>query len=323
MKSLLAKYWFFFGMAAMVAAAFAMPDVGAFIKRWNILNVGIFCSFLATGLTLETRRIGAEARNVRAILTGLASCFVLFPAVARLLGWVWFGQDIQLLVGICILATAPATMASGTILTAVAGGNVPLSLMFNVTTHFAAIFLIPLLLKVLLGGDTGVSLPVLAVMQKLSLLVLLPVLLGQILRPWVKDRVVRCRKGFSIFGQCVVLLIILNAVASSVEETSSMGWGVVNIFGYVIVLHVLVLGMNWGLGRAVRLNGPSTSALVLHISQKSLGLSFIVWDGFFSEYRTGFLFMIAYHIVQLIMDTYVAHGIASRTAPAQVEAKAE
>jgi solute carrier family 10 (sodium/bile acid cotransporter), member 7 len=80
--SYLKTYWFFAGLAVVVAIAFAFPDVGVFLKTHNILTVVIFLGFLTTGLSLETSRIGEQVRNLRVLTAALASSLVVFPAIA-------------------------------------------------------------------------------------------------------------------------------------------------------------------------------------------------------------------------------------------------
>ena len=112
----------------------------------------------------------------------------------------------------------------------------------------------------------------------------------------------------------MVLLIVLNAVSTSTGKLAELGAGILGILAFAVGLHVVFAAMNYGISRLLRFDAPSTAAFVLHVSQKSLGLSFIVWSGFFAEFRMGMIFSIAYHAVQLILDTYLAHWFAGRTA---------
>ena len=49
------------------------------------------------------------------------------------------------------------------------------------------------------------------------------------------------------------------------------------------------------------------AAFTIHVSQKTLTVSFVVWSGYFSSYALGLVPVIFYHLVQLIVDTFVAH----------------
>lgn len=305
---LIKKYWFFIGIAAMVAAAFAAPSAGDFFHEHNILSIGIFLAFLATGLTLETSSLAAQLKQVKVLAAALTSSLVLIPIIAYYGALQLFPDWPEFAVGALIIGTAPVTVASGTVMTAIAGGNVPLSLFICVLCNFASIITIPIMLKLILHfGEGGVKLPVVKMFFSLTLKVVLPIVIGQVLRIWVKDLIKKLGKPFSIFNQCIVLLIIFNAVSSSTGKIIQAGSVLVYVFGFMIFLHILILMMNMGISRMLKLDLPSTAAFTIHTSQKTLTISYLVWAGFFATaFPMALIPGIAYHLTQMIMDSFVA-----------------
>ena len=164
------------------------------------------------------------------------------------------------------------------------------------------------MLDALVGiGSARVDLPVLQMLAGLAVKVLLPTVIGQLLRPLLKDMIAPFGKAFSIFNQCLVLMIILNAVSSSTGRIIQAGAAIVGIFIFMIVLHVFILIMNFGIARLIGLDRPSTAAFTIHTSQKTLTVSFLVWSGYFAKmFPMALIPAIAYHITQMIMDTFVA-----------------
>ncbi len=152
----------------------------------------------------------------------------------------------------------------------------------------------------------------------LALTVLVPTILGQLVRPLVKGKLAPRRKAFSIFQQCVVLLIIFNAVASSTDRILQAGTAVILVLVFMIFLHSLVLAMNYALSRLIGLDRPSTTAFTIHASQKTLTVSYLVWAGYFAtQYPMALIPGIGYHLTQTIMDSIVAERFrvaAERTA---------
>ena len=181
MKNHLKKYWFFIGLALIILCAFKFPQAGAKIKEWNLLKIAIFIAFLITGLTLETKTIISEIKNFKGLTTALLSTFVLFPVITFLLTKLFFRDNPDFVIGAYILAVAPVTVASGTVMTAVAKGNIPLSLFICVAANFLAIFTIPLSLNLLIQFEQQIDLPILAMIKSLALIVLLPIVIGQLL----------------------------------------------------------------------------------------------------------------------------------------------
>lgn len=301
----LKKNWFFVGIVVMIILAFLLPDLGRWVREFSILNVGIFLAFFVTGLTLETSSIGSHLRQFKAPVAGMISSLLLLPLLAWLLARMVLSPEF--IIGVCIIATAPVTVASGTVMTAIGRGNVPLSLFICVLGNFLAIFTIPVSLSYLVSIGSHIDLPVFKMLSGLLLTVLLPTLLGQLVRPLVKEKLPPCKKFFSLFQQCVVLLIIFNAVASSTDRILQAGSTIILVLAFMVVLHSLVLAMNYGISKGIGLDRASTVAFTIHASQKTLTVSYLVWAGYFAvQYPMALIPGIGYHLTQMIMDTVVA-----------------
>ena len=309
LKSTFIKNWFFVGIAVMVLTAFYIPGVGLFLKAYKVLNIVIFLGFLTTGLTLDTSSILEQLKNVRVLLAALISSLFLFPVIAYFLAGFFFKAPPDVAVGALIIGIAPATIASGTVMTAMALGNIPLSLFICVLTNFTSLLTIPFLLSQLLQyTGTNVDLPVTNMMISLAMKVLLPTLIGQVLRPHMASFITPYKKQISIFNQGIVLMIVLNAVSSAADRLLESDITIVWIFVFMFGLHVLILAINFGLSRIIRLDLPSTAAFTIHTSQKTLTISYIVWaEHFYQSHPMALIPPIVYHLTQSIVDTWVAH----------------
>jgi sodium/bile acid cotransporter 7 len=305
MKVFLKKNWFFVGILVVVLMAFRLPDLGQWVREYGILRIGIFLAFFITGLTLETSSIGTQLQQIRAPAAAMVSSLVVIP----LLAWILAGLLLpaEFMIGVCIIATAPVTVAAGTVMTDLGRGNVPLSLFICVLGNALAILTIPVSLNVLLSFGGHIELPVLKMLSSLALTVLVPTVLGQILRPLVRRWLAPYRKAFSMFQQSIVLLIIFNAMASSAGRILQAGSSVVAVLLFMVFLHSLVLAMNYHISRFMKLDRPSTTAFTIHVSQKTLTVSYLVWAGYFaSQYPMALIPGIGYHLTQTILDSIVA-----------------
>ncbi len=312
----LKKQWFFVGIAVMVLIAFGLPSVGLFIREYKILNIGIFLAFFITGLTLETSSLVDQLKNGKVLVAAAVSSLFIFPGLAYFLAQLAFGSWPDFSIGALIIGAAPVTVASGTVMTAIALGNVPLSLFICVLCNFLSILTIPIVLNLFLQfGDTVIDLPVVQMLTGLTIKVLIPTLIGQVLRPKLKEIIAPYGKAFSIFNQSLVLLIILNAVSSSAGKILEVGPVLALVFLFMIGLHILILSMNYGISRLLKLDSPSTSAFTIHASQKTLTVSYLVWAGYFAvTYPMALIPAICYHLTQMIMDTVVAHRFRRKAA---------
>jgi sodium/bile acid cotransporter 7 len=317
---MLKKYWFFIGIAFVICIAFFLPDVGQFVRTYKILSIGIFFAFLLTGLSLETSSIFAQLRNIKVLLAALISSLIFFPVLAYYLGQYFFASWPDFSIGTLIIGVAPVTIASGTVMTAIALGNVPLSLFICMIGNFCSIITIPFMVSLILQlSDISIQLPVLKILMGLTLKVLVPTLIGQFLRPWLKDKIMPFRQTISIFNQCIVLLIILNAVSSSVDRILQAGTILFLVFLFMIGLHVFIIIVNKTIAGLIRLDLPSTAAFTIHTSQKTLTISYLIWAGYFAaEYPMALIPGIAYHLTQMIMDTFVARWFRTKAESTMV-----
>lgn len=305
MLNFLKKNWFFAGIFIVIFIAFSMPKIGQVVRDYSILNIGIFFAFFITGLSLETSGIGNQIRNYKALIAAMLSSLLFFPIITKLSADIALPQEFM--IGACIIATAPVTVASGVVMTAIGRGNVPLALFICVLGNLLAIFTIPLSLNLLLQFENNIELPVLKMLTGLLITVLIPTVCGQLVRPFVKNKVLSLKKPFSIFQQCIVLLIIFNAVASSTDRIINAGTTIIFVAIFMVLLHSVILIMNFIISKIIRLDLPSTTAFTIQVSQKTLTVSYLVWAGYFSaHYPLAMVPGILYHLTQMIMDTFVA-----------------
>ncbi|CAD6270457.1 unnamed protein product [Miscanthus lutarioriparius] len=130
---------------------------------------------LAMGLTLQLRDFDALLRDrPLAILFGCAAQYTIMPAFGAIVSHA-LGLPPLLSAGLILLGCCPGGTASN-VVTLVAQGDVPLSIVMTVCSTLAAVFLTPLLTKILAGA----YIPVDAVKLSLSTLqvVVAPILLG-------------------------------------------------------------------------------------------------------------------------------------------------
>ena len=306
----------------MVCIALYLPFVGLFVKTYKILSFGIFISFLLTGLTIETTHILKELQNIKVHGAALFSSLIFFPVIFYYFAHFFFSTYPDFVLGALIIGVAPVTVASGTVMTSIALGNIPLSLFICVLGNLFSIITIPFMVNLILQfGEISIRLPVAKMLFELSFTVLIPVLIGQALRIKLKDKIVSVRDGISIFNQSIVLLIILNAVSSSIDGIFHAGSILLLIFLLMICLHLLMISTNRIIAWLLRLDLPSTAAFTIHTSQKTLTVSYLVWAGYFAaKFPMAFIPAIAYHLTQMFMDTFVAHWFRRKSETAKLMA---
>lgn len=307
MSGFLKKHWFFVGIAVMVALAFMVPALGMFVREYKILKIGIFLAFLVTGMTLDTSDVIEQLKNFKVLVAAVFSSLFFFPFVTYFAANAVFTSQPDFVIGALIIATAPVTIASGTVMTGMAKGNISLSLFICVLCNVMAIFSIPPLLSIFVSVTEPIELPVWSMMLNLVLTILVPTIIGQLLQPKVQRIIKAHKKKISIFNQSVVLLIIFNAVAGSTTKLVDAGGSIIYAFLFMIVLHNAFLFFNYRLAKFINLDRPSISAFTIHTSQKTLTVSYLVWAGYLADsFPMALIPCIAYHLTQSICDTILA-----------------
>lgn len=130
---------------------------------------------LTMGLTLELKDLfNLFMQRPLSILFGCVAQYTIMPASAALIGK-FFGLSPSLLVGLILLGCCPGGTASN-VVTLIAQGDVPLSIVMTVCTTLGAIIFTPFLTKILAGA----YIPVNVAQLSLSTLqvVVAPILLG-------------------------------------------------------------------------------------------------------------------------------------------------
>jgi len=319
----LTQEWFLLGMLLAVLLASLFPDFGASggaMHGETVVNVGIALVFFlhGVGLPLESLKRGLLSWRVHLVVQGLT--YILFPLLYLLLNAV-FGRLLptDLVIGFCYLCALPSTISSSVAMTALGRGDVPVAI-FNATlSSLLGIVLTPLLISVLVNTEThGLSL--LDTMINIAQLLLLPILAGQLLRPFVGHWFARIKRYTNSLDKLVILLLVYAAFCNSVKSGlwQQHGAGLIGVtfIGTALILGV-VLVLSRALARGLGFRREDEIAIVFCGSKKTLA-SGIPMAALIFGANPGLgmivLPIMLYHQLQLFVCSVLAHRYA-RLAP--------
>jgi len=241
----MAKDWFLVGMIGAVILATLFPWVGktgGAIRADKLADWGVFAVFLLHGLGLSTERMWAGMSRWKLHLTVQLLTFVYFPLLWLALKAL-FGNMIPeaLLLGFYYLCALPSTISSSVAMTGVGKGNVP-GAIFNATlSSLLGVFLTPLLISFVTGAS-GQGVPLGQAILKISMLLLLPFLIGQTLRPFIGRWFDRHKKTINPFDKCVILLLVFSSFCDSVASGLWTNYGV-GMLALTFLGAALILGL--------------------------------------------------------------------------------
>lgn len=309
--------WFLTGMLLAIVLAWALPAPGAkggVLQPELLVKGGIALIFFLHGLLLSFGALKDGVARWPCHLIIQAATFLLFPLIGLvLLKANLFNGDLAL--GVFYLCALPSTVSSSVAMTAAARGNVPIAV-FNATlSSLLGIALTPLWISLVMQG-ASVPLDVGSVVLDLMKLLLLPLLLGQLLRPWLGAFAKRNKRWVSIVDRVTILLLVYTAFCDSFVANVWSAHAPATLFGIGLlsaVLLALVLFVLIMLCRALKSPHDERAAIVFCGTKKSLATGVPMAQLMFAGHPGLSLILlpiIIYHALQLI----VCAAIASRWA---------
>lgn len=318
-------------LAAMLLAtvtALVYPPLGAsggWLHLEHVTNFGVAIVFLLSGAGLSRANLKAGAANWRLHLFVQSFTFIVFPLLG-LLAALGLGRWLppELLLGFFYLCALPSTVSSSIAMTSMARGNVA-GAIFNATlSSLIGMVLTPLYISLWLHAAKQGT-PLLDQFIKIGEQLLLPFLLGQLLRPWLADWIARHKHITSKVDRGVILLIVFNSFcdASAAQVWTRNGVAPLLItMALTGLLLALVLKLTHLVARRFAFNTEDEIAAVFCGSKKSLASGAPMAALIFAGSAGGTLGLIMlpimlYHQLQLIVCSVIAKRYAQRPALVQ------
>ncbi|EKO3518442.1 bile acid:sodium symporter [Vibrio fluvialis] len=318
----LKKEWFLVGMVVAIALATVTSELGrsgGVIHLDQLTGVGIAIVFFLHGLGLSPQAIKAGLTNWRLHVYIQMATFVVYPIL-----WVIFGEAFlaympsALAFGFCYLLVLPSTISSSVAMTSVGKGNVPGAIFNASLSSILGVFITPLLIQLFMGFE-GVQLDLLDSVISISKLLLLPMIAGQIMRPYLVAWVDRHKAVVNKVDKYVILLIVYNAFCDSVVNgiwsEFSVGLLATSIIICTVILLVMVHLIQWG-ARRTKFTLPDEVAAVFCGTKKTLAAGIPMAKVIFgADPSLGMILLpiMLYHPIQIFYCAVLANRYARQS----------
>lgn len=331
----LARHWFLIGIVAAPAAGILLPGAASVVNPGGVTTtVIIVVLFAIIGLTLPAERIKAGGRNIRFHLSAQLLIFVVGPLVFLAASRLFLGYfDGMLAVGFVALGVLPTTVTSCVVFTQAAGGNTVAAVFNAGLANVMGVLLSPALLSLLLGifptaggggGAAGLSgADILATYRSLGLQMILPILAGQILRLFLRDRIAKAKKALSTTANAGILVIVFLTVSASAADPDfiSRPAQLPLPFLALAVIHLGMLALTLVVGRLTRMPREDRIALAFVGPQKTLALGAPLLTTYFAGspelLGVAILPILFYHPFQLFTAGLLRGTLFSASADAE------
>ncbi|MDA3500774.1 bile acid:sodium symporter [Acinetobacter junii] len=218
MLKLLALDRFTILLVLMVLLATLLPISGQLAYYFNILTtVAIAVLFFLHGAKLSREAVIEGMLHWRMHALVFIFTFLIFPLIGLLSRPVLepvFGQ--QLYWGFLFMCFLPSTVQSSIAFTSMAKGNVAGAVCSASFSNIIGMFITPILVSYFILGQSQHDFDPTKSIVQITLLLLVPFILGQLLRPFIFPQMRKFPSVVKVFDQGSILMVVYGAFSSAV-----------------------------------------------------------------------------------------------------------
>lgn len=277
MTRLLNLFTNLFPLWVLVACSVALFSPGWFTwfgKQWIVWGLAII--MLGMGVTLTVDDFRRVLLMPRAIAAGFCAQYLIMPflgwSIARLLK-----LEAQHAVGLILVACCPGGTASN-VVTYLARANVPLSVLMTMCTTFAAVFMTPMLTKLL--ASAYVQVDALGLLLDTVKVVLAPLLLGLGLNHFFPRAVKVALPAAPLVSVLFITLICASVIgqqAASIRESGG------RLLLGVFLLHSGGFGLGWMFARLLGYEENIRRTISIEVGMQNSGLGVVLAKSSFPQ----------------------------------------
>ncbi|XP_033097371.1 sodium/bile acid cotransporter 7-like isoform X1 [Anneissia japonica] len=314
------KNWFLIGIIVVISFAKLAPVIGV---KGGILRPEITVKYLAvsfiffnSGLSLRTEDLASALLQLKLHIFVQSFTLIFVPCFVWLLIQVLSLTSINehLLNGLQVVGCMLPPVSSAVILTKAVGGNEAAAIFNSAFGSFLGIFVTPLLLLLFLGSSSTV--PYTSVFTTLTLTVVVPLIIGQITRRYVKEWLERTKPPFGQVGQAVLLLIIYTTFCDTFSNPALEmdRYSLLAVAIIVFSLQVLLLSLTFFVSKHPRLGfaAADTVTIMYCATHKSLTLGIPMLKIIYAGYDYLSLIsipLLVYHPTQILLGGFLVNSI--------------
>lgn len=254
-----------FALWVIVFAALALwqPDFFVWLKAYIPWILGII--MLGMGMTMTVDDFKGVLQSPKAVLIGVVAQFVVMPGLAFVLCKL-FNLPPEIAVGVILVGCCPGGTASN-VITYMAKGNVALSVACTSVSTLLAPVLTPAIFYLL--ASQWLKIDAASMFISILQVVLLPIVIGLILRTWLKRQVESYIQVMPLVSVIAIVAIVAAIIGGSKAAILQSG---------LLILAVVILhnGLGYLLGftaaRFFKLPYADSKAIAVEVGMQNSGL---------------------------------------------------
>ncbi|AMX17259.1 bile acid:sodium symporter family protein [Acinetobacter pittii] len=254
-----------FALWVIIFAALALwqPEFFVWLKAYIPWILGII--MLGMGMTMTVDDFKGVLQSPKAVLIGVVAQFVVMPGLAFVLCKL-FNLPPEIAVGVILVGCCPGGTASN-VITYMAKGNVALSVACTSVSTLLAPVLTPAIFYLL--ASQWLKIDAASMFISILQVVLLPIVVGLILRTWLKRQVESYIQVMPLVSVIAIVAIVAAIIGGSKEAILQSG---------LLILAVVILhnGLGYLLGftaaRFFKLPYADSKAIAIEVGMQNSGL---------------------------------------------------
>uniref|UniRef100_A0A8C7YVI5 Sodium/bile acid cotransporter n=1 Tax=Oryzias sinensis TaxID=183150 RepID=A0A8C7YVI5_9TELE len=304
----LRKEWFIVGIVLVILSAKVQPSFGVkggpLRPEVTIAYIAVSLIFFNSGLSLKTEELTSALLHVRLHLFVQSFTLIFFPlAVWLLLQLLQLSSiDQWLLRGLQTVSCMPPPVSSAVILTKAVGGNEAAAIFNSAFGSF------------LLGSSSSV--PFSSIFSQLFMTVVVPLILGQVCRGFLRDFLERRRPPFGAISSAVLLMIIYTTFCDTFSnpniELDAVSLLLVVFIIFSIQISFMLLTFSMSTRSRSGFSPADTVAIMFCSTHKSLTLGIPMLKIVFEGYEHLSLIsvpLLIYHPAQILLGSVLVPTI--------------
>lgn len=168
-------------LVAGVALGIKSPALGCLAHRYSFSKFITSWLFFVSGLKMQDGDLDAVVEAWPAAFYGLAFILLLSPLFSKLILKLQLAPQ-EFVIGLAIFGCMPTALNGGVALTQLVGGNSALALALTVTSVLLGMLTVPLWITKFFADGFGVAIPTWKLFQNLLLILIVPLILGKVIR---------------------------------------------------------------------------------------------------------------------------------------------
>ncbi|XP_029938781.1 sodium/bile acid cotransporter 7 [Salarias fasciatus] len=326
------KEWFIIGIVLVILSAKVQPSFGVrggpLKPEVTVAYVAVALIFFNSGLSLKSEELTSALFHVRLHLFVQSFTLVFFPLAVWLLLRVlaFTAIDQWLLRGLQTVSCMPPPVSSAVILTKAVGGNEAAAIFNSAFGSFLGIIVTPGLLLLFLGSSSSV--PFSSIFSQLFMTVVVPLVLGQACRSFLREFLDRRKPPFGTVSSAVLLMIIYTTFCDTfsnpsiqLDPTSLL---LVVLIIFAIQISFMLLTFTFSTRSGSGFTPADTVAIVFCSTHKSLTLGIPMLKIVFAGYQHLSLIsvpLLIYHPAQILLGSILVPTIKTWMNSRQKEVK--